>query len=91
MNEKTDTLLVEVATDGRIVTFNSEDQPADTLPGLRFAFGDEPIEVPNTVGNRRRIRSGDLRVVDRKLPSTPETPAVAAFDASEVTLSPSTK
>ena len=91
MNETPDTLLVEVAAEGRIVTFNAEDQPADTLPGFRFNFGDKPIEVPNTVGNRRRIRSGDLRAVDRKLPSTPETPTLAKFDAGEVTPFPASK
>lgn len=61
-----DTILVR-AGEGRVVIFHSSDAPAGSLPGLRLEPGDEPIEVPNTTGNRRMILDRDLVLVDRKV------------------------
>lgn len=89
MNEKTDTILVEVAAEGRVVTFAGEDMPIDVLPGLRLNYGDDAIHVPNTIGNRRKIQSGDLRVIESKstLAHTPTMPSTSAFE----TETPATK
>ena len=54
-----ETILVR-AGEGRVVIFHSTDAPNGALPGLKLSPGDDPIEVPNTTGNRRMILDGDL-------------------------------
>lgn len=72
MNEEK--IMVE-ACEGRVVPLHRSDAP--TGGHELIAHGDEPIEVPNSVGIRRRIRSGDLRIVERKAPASNTTEAAS--------------
>lgn len=58
------TLLVE-ACEGREVPIHQNDNP--TGGALVVKPGDAPVELADTLGVRRRIRAGDLRVVQSDL------------------------
>lgn len=59
-----DRILVE-AQPGRVVQLHRTDAPAGASD-FKLRPEDGPLEVPNSINIRRRIRAGDLKIVSAK-------------------------
>lgn len=78
---KNDDLIYVAAAEGRIVPFHPSDMPDGVVTtGGQFQLKPEdgPMHVPNTTGNRRKIRSGDL-VVEAEPVDAKKFPNAAAL------------
>lgn len=73
--------ILVVACEGRHVPLHPSDRPHDSFELLGHSGVLKPhhgsIEVENTTGIRRRIRSGDLKIVKERVAPTPPPETVA--------------